>query len=796
MEVWDVTDPDSIGRIEGTFNGNNYTFTLITPELREFIAFDRSEFYPVRPVGPVENQNLHALQPANLVIISHPDFLDEAEDLAGFHRSQSDLSVIVARTDQIYNEFASGMADPSALRDFVKMLYDRGSPGNSVRYLLLFGDGSYDYKNRVPLNTNYVPTYQSNESLKPVGSYVTDDYFGIMTDGEGEGSAGSLQIGIGRFPVSDTLQAQAIVSKIKRYSRKNDTILSHWRNRLTFVADDEDSNLHLHQAEESSGICGEKYPVFNIDKIYLDAYQIVSTPSGPRYPDVNEAINEAVDNGCLIINYTGHGGEDAWSGEKVLTIPDIESWTNLDNLPVFVTATCEFSRFDNPQRFSAGEMIIVKPDGGAISIYTTTRLALATSNQRLDTSFFINLMNKDENGEYVKMGDLIRITKNNNRNNENIRNFVLLGDPAQGIAFPENTVRTMEVNGNPAGIQPDTLPGLTRAGIKGEVVDLSGHRLETYDGIIYTTVYDKPWTYRTLANQKKSYEENFQLQNSILFEGEAAVEHGQFSVEFVIPKDVSLPLGFGKISYYTCDDSIDGNGYYDEIVVGGNDPSVDPVNDGPVISIYLDSRDFTGGDVTGPDPLLILDLQDDDGINFIGIGIGHEITAVLDDNWSDVIILNPYFVPELNNYRKGIATFPFSGLSTGFHTLMIRAWDMFNNSSEKSVSFFVWEIPSASFANVKNVPNPFDDETAFMFVPKDATGKVNVQVQIYSVTGLPVKSITRDFTVNEYDQLVILWDGSDDNGKILRAGLYPYRIIFRGENGGYSSTSGKAMIMR
>ncbi|MBN1198291.1 MAG: type IX secretion system sortase PorU, partial [Bacteroidales bacterium] len=708
MMVWDVTDPGAIGEIQGIWNATTkfYDFILPTPVLKEFVAFDGSEYYQVIPIGMVPNQNLHALTPATLIIVTHPLFRNLAEELATFHRNTTGISVVVAETDEIYQEFASGQQDITAIRDFVRMLYLRAADQDKPRYVLLLGDGSYDYKDRIPENTNFVPTFESEESFKYIYTFVTDDYFGIMDEDSGQGSTGTLNLGMGRFPVSTVEQAQAIVNKITHYAEKSDTVQSDWRNIMTFVADDEDTNLHLHQAEELCNIVATNYPVYNVNKIYLDAYQLVKTPSGPRYPLVNKAINGAVNNGSLIVNYTGHGGEDAWSEEKVLTIPDIESWTNANKLPVFVTATCEFSRFDNPERFSAGEMVIVKPQAGAIAIYTTTRMALASSNFQLDTSFFRHLMDRDTDGNYLTMGDLLKISKNNNHNNSNIRNFVLLGDPAQQIAFPEYTVVTTAINGKPAGVSPDTLLGLSVVTVEGEILDPSGNKAVSFNGILDAKVFDKPVTYRTLANQPKSYKEYFQIQNDLLSDGPAKIEGGEFSFSFIVPRGISPYFGFGKISYYACSETSDGNGYDDSVIIGGMDPFINPDNQGPEISLYLDSKSFVPGGQVGRNPLLIVDLFDEDGINHVGLGIGHEILAALDENWSQAAILNAYYTPAMNDYREGTVLYPYSGLSTGFHTLTVRAWDMYNNSSEQTITFFVFEDPSLHVTDVYTYPNP------------------------------------------------------------------------------------------
>ena len=798
ITVWDVTDLGQVQSIEsGTWmSDSTYEFILPTPRLMEFIAFDGSEYHSVTPIGQVTNQNLHGAQSATLIIIVNPIFKEKAERLADFHQTHTGISVIVTETEKIFNEFASGQHDLTAMRDFIRMLYLNAPESDKPKYILLFGDGSYDYKDRIPNNTNFVPTFQSNESFKFISTYVTDDYFGIMGEDDGQGSSGSLDLGMGRFPVSDQEQAEAMVNKIIHYAQKNDTVQSSWRNRMTFIADDEDTNLHLHQGEELCDIVESKYPVFNVNKIFLDAYQLVNTPSGPRYPDVNIAINQAIEEGSLIVNYTGHGGEDAWSGEKVLTIPDIEGWTNAYKLPVFITATCEFSRFDNPERFSAGEMVIVKPEAGAIAIYTTTRLALATSNFKLDTSFFRNLMNLDEDGNYLKMGDLLRISKNNNHNNNNIRNFVLLGDPAQAIAFPEYNVVTTTLNGQPVDAIPDTLLGLSVVSVTGEVRDPSGNKAVGFNGTLEAKVFDKPVTYRTLANQDKSYKEYFQIQNELLSDGPAAIKNGEFSFSFVVPTEISPYFGFGKISYYACSATNDGNGYDDNVVIGGKDPTVDPENQGPEASIYFDTRGFVSGGKIGYDPLLLVDLFDEDGINHVGLGLGHEILAAIDDDWSRSIVLNPYYTSNSNQFQSGSVAYPMSNLAIGRHTLTIRAWDMFNNSSETTIVFYVFEQSSITVANIYSFPNPLVEGTTFTFRPESGNGKMNVQIEVYNITGQPVKLIDLAVTENYGQPIQVYWDGTNQNGMKLTSGIYPYTVKFIGENGSFAQASNKVIVLR
>ena len=796
--IWDVSDPGGILAVQGTWidPDSTYRFILPTPALRQFVAFDGSFYHPVAPLGPVANQNLHGYQPTQMIIIAHPAFLSQAEILAGFHRSNSGITVTVTETDKIYNEFSSGQHDLTAIRDYIRMLYLRAGAADKPRYILLFGDGSYDYKDRIPNNTNFVPTFQSEESFKFIMTFVTDDYYGIMGEAQGQDATGRLDIGMGRFPVTTQEQATAIVEKIICYAQNNDTTLSSWRNTMTFIADDEDSNMHFHQAEELCDIVGSQYPVFNVNKIYLDAYQLVKTPSGARYPAVNVGINKAIANGSLILNYTGHGGEDGWSGEKVLTIPDIEDWSNAGRLPVFITATCEFSRFDNPERFSAGEMVIVKPNAGAIALYTTTRLALAISNFKLDTSFFRNLMNKDTNGQYLKMGDLLRISKNNNSNSNSIRNFVLLGDPAQTIAFPALNVVTTEINNHPVGPLPDTLLGLSVVQVKGEVRDAAGNKMTGFNGNLFSKVFDKPVTYRTLGNQPKSYKEFFQLQNVVLSEGRDTVNQGDFTFSFIVPEDISPPFGFGKISYYASSGSTDGNGFDDHVVIGGRDPDINPVNPGPGISIYLDSQNFRSGDRVNSHPLLMADLSDPDGINHVGLGLGDEILATLDDDHAHSWVLNPFYTPDMNTFRSGQVAYPLSGLSPGRHTLTIKAWDMYNNSSEETVVLFVFEDPDILFTEVYAYPNPLTEGTTFSFRPDPGTGELHAVISVFNIQGVQLRQLEVSVTEYSGQPVQVYWDGTDANGRELHSGIYPFTFRFSRKDGTSGQTYGKIAVLR
>ena len=396
-------------------------------------------------VGEVVNQNLHNT-PINVeyVIVSHPNFLVPAERLADFHQEKDDISSIVVTPKQIYNEFSSGVQDVSAIRDFLRFLYKRSN--SKLKYVLLFGDGSYDPKNRVADNTNFIPTYQSLNSTHPTLSYVTDDYFGLLDDNEGEFNNDLVDIGIGRFPASNLSQANVLVDKVQQYYAKES--FGSWRNDIVFIADDgdeNDGNTHMWQADTLANIVADNYKNININKIYLDNYLQESTPGGPRSEATNSAINNRIDKGALLINYTGHGGPLGWTAERILELDQINAWDNGNKLPLFMTATCKFSYFDNPEQTSAGEYVLLNPNGGAIALLSTTRLVYSDPNHKLNKHFIKVLFEKKDNGEFPRLGDVFKQTKVLSGTSVNNRNFTLLGDPALCLSYPEYHIQNTNI---------------------------------------------------------------------------------------------------------------------------------------------------------------------------------------------------------------------------------------------------------------------------------------------------------------------------------------------------------------
>ncbi len=812
MQVWDVTDPCEV-KIQPFYNGGNFlSFLARTDSIRQFAAFNGTSFLTPEEDGKVANQNLHAMGPTDMVIVTHPDFLAEASQLAEFHRSHDNLRVQLATTTQVYNEFSGGITDICGIRDFMKMFYDRASiPTDQPRYLLLFGDGSYQNKGSSEGNTNFIPTFETDNSYDLVASYVSDDYFGLLDDNEGLFGPSNyeyLDVGIGRFPVKNTTEARAMVNKVVTYSTAPGSIdeqgvcssgkcnpMGDWRNIMCFIGDDEDNSTHLDQSDDLATYIDTTYNNYNIDKIYFDAYPEVATPGGQRYPAVKDLINRRVEKGALLINYTGHGGELGLAHERVMEVSDINAWENGCRMPIFMTATCEFSRFDDPDRTSAGELVLLNEKGGGIALFTTVRLSYSNSNYDINFDMFRHLFDTI-NGEMPRIGDIFKLSKRENATVENTRNYSLLGDPAVRLAYPSYQVETTSFNGKPVSADADTISALSKVTIAGHISDQNGNKITSFNGIIYPTIFDKSANIRTLVNDPSSLLRTFKLQKNILYKGKVSVVNGDFSYSFIVPKDIAYQYGKGRISYYAQNGFADASGHYENFFIGGS--SDNALNDvqGPQVKLFMNDEKFVSGGITDENPKLYALVNDSSGINTVGNGIGHDITVQLDNRTDQVFVLNDYYEAELNSYQKGKIIYGLDDLSEGPHTVKLKVWDINNNSSEVTTDFVVASSAGLALKHVLNYPNPFTTNTTFYFEHNKPCTGLQVQVQIFTITGKLVKTINENIQCEGFLSNKIKWDGRDDYGDQIGKGVYIYNLKVRAGDGTSAHKIEKLVLLK
>jgi hypothetical protein len=800
VQVWDITNPLAPVNMQGSFNNSVFRFINNCNRLREYICFNGNEFLKPEAAGKINNQDLHNTSPADYLIITYPTLLAQANRLAQFHQQKNSLRVKIITTEQAYNEFSSGSPDPTAVKDFIKMYHDkyRSQPADKLKYVLLFGDASYDYKNRLTNNTNFVPSYQSISSLDPLASYTSDDFFGFLDDNEDINSGAVtniLDIGIGRVPAKNDTEAKNFVDKVFAYHDKKS--LGPWRNSITLIADDEDQNLHLQDTETFSATVSNADSIINLNKIYLDAYEQQSGSGGSKYPQANDAINNAVYNGTLIWNYSGHGGFRRLAEEVILDQEIINNWNNSNRLPLFITATCDFAPFDNPDINSIGENLLLRQNNGAIALMTTTRLVFSFSNRLLNNNYLSTALLPDALNKFKTLGEAVMAAKNVTYQTSgdviNNRKFTLLGDPAMKIALPEQKIRVTKINNLPVS-QTDTLSATENVTLEGELTDAQGNLLSSFNGRVYTTVFDKPLQTTTLANDPSSVATNFIKQNTVLFKGKNTVSAGKFSFSFKLPKDINFQYGNGKVSLYAEDSIKDAAGFFTKFIIGGDAGIASNEKTGPEIKAFLNDEKFVNGSITNQNPMLIVKLKDSSGINTTGTAIGHDITAVLDENNSTIFILNDFFETDLDNYGKGVARFQLPVLEPGKHILRIKAWDNLNNSAEYILEFIVVKSEEFLITRVLNYPNPFTTKTQFWFEHNRPGQDLRVKINIFTVSGKIIKGLSSTINTAGTRSCEVEWDGLDEYGAKIGRGVYLYKLTVISPENIKKHTIGKLVI--
>lgn len=786
--LWSVS-ADGVDNINYERDGDFIIFN-IDPSDR-YVVFDPSEDLLVpSAVTTKPEQNLKNLPIPDLLIVYHSDFEEQALRLQQHRRNFSLFDVLTIDTELIYDEFSSGRKSPEAIRAFAQHLYEQDP---KFKFLLLFGDGSFDFQHiysELP-DQNFVPTYETFESLDPLAAFPSDDYFALLDDTNPESLRGDLDIAVGRLPVKNTDEAEAIVSKIINYETNPQT-LGDWRNQIGFFADDEDFNLHIDDADEIAEDTEDRHPNFVQNKIYWDAFNQVSTPGGNRYPDANEELNRTVQSGLLVMNYLGHGGSLGWSQERVLSVSDINNWTNFNNLPLIITATCSFTGFDDASITSAGEHSILNPVGGAIALFTTVRSVYASQNFRLTSAVYDNLF-VQENGQFQTIGEILRKSKNQvSLTNINARKFLLIGDPSMTLAYPRHQVMTTQINGESITTNRlDTVGALDSVRISG-IVSIDGLTADpSFQGVMDITIYDKSITARTLQNDDRSRTREFDVFTNVIFQGSVPVESGEFDLSFIVPVDINFSPGQAKISYYARgEDLIDAGGVYDNLVIGGT--SANPIQDdeGPEILAWINSRSFRNGDIVNSDPFLIVNLTDESGINLSQVAIGHEITAIVDGDSQNTIILNELFTR--SSSIGGMARIQLNDLEPGPHTVEIRAFDIANNLSTVEISFVVDEDQDRDILSFDISPNPTDADIRFSLV-HDIDNVRSVRFEMYDTQGRLSQQIEAPgpFASN----FITYTNGPRADVSALSSGSYICRAVIENSDGEILRSAFKKLLL-
>ena len=806
--VWDVTEHLNPRICDIEDQSGDISWNALADTTRRFVAFKYSSAFEVESMGYVQNSDIHSLDDIDLVILTSLALDSAANRLATLHANEG-MTVAVVNQREVWNSFSSGSPDPTALKMLMLMLMDKAeSPDEEPQHLLLLGDGSYFNRNLNPDGINLL-TFQSSNSESTVSSYVTDDYFGLLEDGDGEAPGDKLAIGVGRIPAPNLEDALAMVSKIETYlgapvdssdvsnclGEEASSTFGAWRNKILFVTDDQDGNnsdgwRHMSDSEVHSNHVSQEHNEYDVIKIYPDAYVQESTPGGERYDEAEAEIQRKIEEGVLIVDYIGHGGARGWAHERILNTTTIREWTNKNRLPVFMTATCELSRYDDPEEESAGEMLIFNPDGGAVGMLTTTRTVFSGGNQELNTAFFQTVLDEDAGtGQMRCLGDICKDTKNSDEvtSTVNMRNFSLLGDPAMMLAYPSEKIFITEI--------PDTIKSLDLVTISGYIGNSEGDTLSDFNGLIYPKVFDKRSQLSTLDNDEIAGAFSYSVFRNILHKGLASVVNGEFSFQFVVPRDIDYTYGNGRISCYALSGEIDAHGASEDFIIGGTSNNVIPDDEGPEVQLYMNDSLFVSGGVTSDDPWLFARVFDESGINTVGNGIGHDLKAVLDDDHSNPYILNSYFSADLDTYKSGTVRFPFKDLEDGKHNLVLKVWDVQNNSTTDTTEFIVVNSIEVALDQVIAFPNPAIDNTTFRFSHNQECKAIEANVHIYNSDGKFVRSYSTDLHSNGSTTDLLTWDLTNDSGSKVEQGVYLFKIELIAINGASAQYGSKVIVV-
>lgn len=800
-EIWDITDIYNINSLSNT--SSNFSFKFNLGSLKKFIALNFNDYFTpiVIPNARVANQNLKGtiflnesgnFEDIDYLIICNSSHIAAANQLANFHKTNSNLKVKVVTLNSIYEEFGSGKQDIAAIRNFIKYVYNNASTiSNRVKYVNLYGDASYDYKNRVANNNNIVPTFcaltPGFQSL--YSTFISDDFFVMLDDNEGllNGSEFGSDVAVGRMLFSNLGEAFNMNKKVVEYYDYKS--YGNWRNKLTYYSDDPDrfnTSDYLLQFDlnQLANQVNNQIPTFNTKKIFTDAYQQIVTPGGPRYPQAKNDFINSTETGSLILNYYGHGNEEFFSGERIFEKADAQTLNNKHRYPLFITITCEFTRFDDPNRATGGEYMYWNNNGGAISLLATTRQIGQSSGININENIYENLFTY-ENNSYISISEALRRAKANNNITDN-RVVFYIGDPALVLAIPKPNIVLTKINDEDINTTSLTLQALGQVTLEGEVHDLNNTLIPNYNGELEVQIFDKNINRNTLNNDNTGQILNFNTNGEVIFRGNASITNGRFTFSFIVPQDIQIPVGNGRVSFYAKSNNPilqDQTGVNTQIKVGGVNTNAPSDTKPPVVRLYMNDTNFVSGGITNNSPLFLAFLEDEHGIN-TSSGIGHDIVAILDGNVNNPYILNEYYQTELNDYTKGKINYPFRDLAPGLHTITFKAWDVYNNLITAEIQFVVVAESELQIEHVLNYPNPFVSYTEFWFNHNMPFEPLDVQIQIFTITGKIVKTINQTVITNGFLSREIKWDGKDDFGDRIGKGVYVYKLTVKSQSTG------------
>ena len=786
--VWDVTEAGRERRMPLSMTGSTAEWTDTLSVARTYIAFNGSSFLTPESVSEVTHQDLHGAEAADYVIVTNALFLEQARRLAALHEIMDGVSTLVVSDVQVFNEFSSGKQDPMAIRALLRHL-KKSHPDRPPRWLLLFGKGVFDNRNILNHNLPTVVTYQTEDSWDwgdRSESYGTDDVLGYLDDSETGLSGTGVDVAIGRMPAQSVAEAKLLVDKVECYVTRadlqDDAAHGDWRNHVAMLSDDADKSSDVGfvvSSESTATHIKTTYPEITIDRLFADAYHQESGAIGSYYPDLNNALRNRIDNGCLILTYIGHGSINYIGTERFIQVSDIASYKNRRRWPLLVASTCSYGRYDLVDERCGSEEFVLA-DGGAIGTISASD-RIPHYPPFFDT-LMIHLLKPG-----VSMGEALM----NARNVASVSPSVcLLGDPALCLSRPENRVVVTQINHQPVDpVQGDTAEVLSRVTVGGEIQSPDGSLIADFDGVVLPVVYDRETRTATLDNDQTGSEVEFCQQKNVLYKGNVPVESGRFEYSFIVPRDVAYQYAPGRLAHYAASPTEHAAGAYLRLFFGGLNEEAALTTSQPTIRLFIGDTNFRSGGLTDENPTLLALLSDSVGINAVGSGLGHDITAVLDGNANALVVLNDLFQPSADGSSSGTVRYTFSKLEPGLHTLTLKAWNIFNNSSSATITFRVSGEETTEFSTLAVFPNPATDFATFHFETSDPSQITSAVLQIFNGQGRLMQSITPSVSADGYVVGPVKWSVAG-----VPPGIYLGRMLVTTADGQTHQSATKCIV--
>ena len=789
-DVWilDTDDPFRPTRIQGEIAGNTVRFRADLPATApsRYVVFESDRFLTptleLRPV-PEDGYLRERTDPVQMVIISHSSLLGEAEPLAEYRREnfpdRGTADVAVIDVEQIYDEFSFGRKDPTAIRNFLQYIRDRwtgGVPEDGPAFVLLFGDAHRDHRSLVVVDApDLVPTYTRYYDFSFASTiydprFSSDDYFGLLDGPQDHG----LDMYIGRLVAQNPAQARSMARKIRIYEQES--ALGDWRNEATLVADDicqgivDDGLSFLHMVQTETLAQNFLPETIEQNKIYLYEYgaECIFTNKPEAASDLLRAMNE----GTLLVNYTGHGGETQISDERVFEVSNIGNLTNEDRLFFMLTASCSIGKFDSSSE-SLSEGLMRYGNGGTIGVFAAASVAFATGNARVNQLFYLEAFPDKCAACSRPIGEAAAIAKLRLESTGlNQRRYALHGDPCVALLTPRNQIALSMRNARTG----ETLSGEIRRGtlveLSGEVRDLSGVLLEDFDGTASVQVFDSE-----IVRQPDPHNatRDYTLAGAPIYRGTAEVTAGHLTTRFVVPTSLRAGIrGNAQIYVYAADGRRDAAGAFADLVIPETAPPPSPDASGPTIQFAF----VEPGEVIRPEAEYTASLFDSSGINMTGLAPSRSAVLRLEQNGVTVFAEDLSSQIEFgDDFRSATLTHRLPGnLPEGPYEAELRAFDNLNFGSSFRTSFLLANSGDFDFSlgRIFNMPNPTERGTHFFAeIPEDA----DIDVDIFTLSGRRIRSLGPvRLSPETAGSSGIEWDGYDDDGDRLANGVYFYKV--------------------